>query len=68
MKINIGTTKKNIINYEINKRYEDITYSDIKKIVEQEIGDANVVGWAPSKTEENYDDIEEDIKEEDYER
>lgn len=31
--INIGTTKKNITNVEIDKKYDDITYQDIVEIV-----------------------------------
>jgi hypothetical protein len=56
MKINIGTTKGNITNVEINKKFEDITYrEDILPIMREKFGkDAYIIGWVetPKKRKE----------------
>ena len=51
MKINIGTTKGNIVRVEIKKRYNRIMLSDIKKIVMKEFGTLegiSIIGWVRS--------------------
>lgn len=49
MKINIGTTKGNIVGVTVNKRFVDIRMSDIRDIVLKERGaEARIIGWAPT--------------------
>ena len=52
MKINIGTTKKNIVGYKINKKFKDLTVQDIYDIVKIEFGNTekiSVIGWCKTK-------------------
>jgi hypothetical protein len=50
MKINIGTSKGNIVGFEIDKTFNQLKYEDIRKIVDQEKGSgATVFGWAPTE-------------------
>lgn len=47
-KINIGTTKKNLVGVTINKSFDNINYNDIKNIVLKEFGTLdkiNIIGW-----------------------
>jgi hypothetical protein len=46
--INIGTNKKNIVGVEIDKPFDEISYADIKQIVEEKYGIPNTIqiqGW-----------------------
>lgn len=47
MKINIRTTKGNIIDVEINKKFKDIVYTDCLKIAIKHLktSDLTVIGW-----------------------
>jgi len=49
MKINIGTTKGNIVGFEIDKEFDDIRYSeDIHPVIVNRFGtDVGIIGWAP---------------------
>jgi hypothetical protein len=52
MLVNIGTNKKNIVNYKINKRFDKITYQDIVSIIGRlhpELNDYRIHGWAEVK-------------------
>lgn len=48
MKINIGTTKGNIVGVEINKKYKDIKGSNCFKIAIEHFKtrDLSIIGWA----------------------
>lgn len=50
MKINIGVSLGNIVGHQINKRFIDITFSDIKQIVYDKYGNVklNIYGWCPT--------------------
>lgn len=49
MKINIGTTKGNIVGHEISKRFINIKYPDIRKIVDKELNEqVIIIGWTPT--------------------
>ena len=50
-KINIGTTKKNIVGVEIDKPFNKIEFSDIEKIVMEKyktLKGISIIGWCPS--------------------
>ncbi len=58
MIINIGTNKKNIVNYKINKPFNKITYQDIVSIIGKlhpELTDYRIHGWAKAKKTKQYD-------------
>jgi hypothetical protein len=50
MKINIGTSKGNIVKHNITKPYDDLTFTDIQEIVKKIHGtlDLSIYGWCPS--------------------
>lgn len=50
MKINIGVNLGNIVGHQINKRFLDITFSDVRKIAIEKYGDVkmNIFGWCPT--------------------
>jgi len=49
MKINIGTTKGNIAGHEINKHFKNITYLDVRAIVDDSTREqAHIIGWCPT--------------------
>jgi len=51
MKINIGTTRGNIVGVEVDKDFEEITYDDIIPFIIEQYGSMKVVaviGWAPN--------------------
>lgn len=48
MKINIGTTKGNLVAFEIDKDWKEIKLNDLIPIVQQKLGnEASIIGWAP---------------------
>ena len=49
MKINIGTSLGNIVGVEIDKKFEELTYDDIRPFVIERFGNKklSVYGWAP---------------------
>lgn len=53
IKINIGTSKGNIQNVEIEKDFQDISMSDIRPIVAKHFNRSelavNISGWTKSK-------------------
>lgn len=54
MKINIGTESGNIVGVEIDKKFEDIVYNDIREIVNDYFGvhHGSIIGWCPSSCTE----------------
>ena len=54
MKINIGTTKGNLVGVEVNKNWKEIKLNDLIPIVQQKLGnEASIIGWAPHYPKHN---------------
>ena len=49
-RINIGTNIRNIVRYRTDKKFKDLTFSDVLEIAKQELKTTNVLiyGWAKS--------------------
>lgn len=47
MKINIGTTRGNLVGVEVNKNWKEIKLNDLIPIVQRKLGnEASIIGWA----------------------
>lgn len=54
MKINIGTTKGNLVAFQIDKNWKEIKLNDLIPIVQQKLGnEASIIGWAPYYPQHN---------------
>jgi hypothetical protein len=52
--INIGTSKKDIVNVKLDKEYNDICFKDIIDVVKKELGDIRgikIFGWGEVKND-----------------
>ena len=47
-RVNIGTNKGNIVNHDMKKPYNQITFADIVLVAKSKFGDGNIHihGWA----------------------
>lgn len=55
MKINIGTSKGNIVGVETNKPYKDLTYSDVCQLIPESYkkdGLISVYGWCETSNKD----------------